>query len=83
MKIMCQRVEIVTGWMISGFNIQNIIFTDEKKFNFDGPDNFSSWENVNDEYNIKRNKRQLGGGSIMIYGMVAYGGCIFLRVIKE
>jgi len=80
---MRKRVEIVTDWVLSGFNIQNVIFSDEKTFNFDGPDNFMSWENISQEYIIKRNKRQMGGGSLMIHGMVAYNGCIFLSVVRE
>ena len=41
------------------------MFTDEKKFNFDGPDSWSSW--ADEERKIYRNRRQMGEGSIMIW----------------
>ena len=35
-----QRIEIVKQWIFDGIQIKNLIFTDQKKFNLDGPDNF-------------------------------------------
>lgn len=44
------------------------IFSDEKKFNLDGPDNWCSW--TDPDRKIIRQKRQMGGGGIMVWGMM-------------
>ena len=40
------------------------VFTDEKRFSLDGPDNWSTWmKTKNDDKIIKR---QMGGGGLMV-----------------
>lgn len=49
-----------------------VIFSDEKKFNLDGPDGWSHyWHDLRTEKRIF-SKRQSGGGSVMIWGAIGY-----------
>lgn len=49
-----------------------IIFSDEKKFNLDGPDGWSHyWHDLRTEPKIF-SKRQSGGGSVMVWGAIGY-----------
>lgn len=51
---------------------QKIIFSDEKKFNLDGPDGFAYyWHDLRTEPKIF-SSRQSGGGSVMIWGAIGY-----------
>lgn len=51
---------------------RKIIFSDEKKFNLDGPDGFSCyWHDLRTEEKIF-SKRQSGGGSVMVWGAIGY-----------
>lgn len=51
---------------------QKIIFSDEKKFNLDGPDGFAYyWHDLRREKKIF-SKRQSGGGSVMVWGAIGY-----------
>lgn len=47
------------------------IFTDEKRFNADGPDSWCSWMRKGSR--IVRNRRQQGGPSIQVWGMIMPG----------
>lgn len=51
---------------------QKIIFSDEKKFNLDGPDGFAYyWHDLRTEPKIF-SSRQSGGGSVMVWGAIGY-----------
>lgn len=51
---------------------RNIIFSDEKKFNLDGPDGFAYyWHDLRTEEKIF-SRRQSGGGSVMVWGAIGY-----------
>ena len=39
-----QRHEICKRWLIAGTANENIIFTDEVRFNLDDPDHMKSWQ---------------------------------------
>lgn len=50
------------------FIIWQVIFSDEKKFNLDGPDGFNSyWRDLRKEPRYF-SKRNFGGGSLMVWG---------------
>jgi len=52
----------------------NVIFSDEKKFNFDGPDGFAYyWHDIRKE-TICFSKRQHAGGSVMVWASIGYNG---------
>lgn len=51
-----------------------VIFSDEKKFNLDGPDGFRYyWHDLRKEEKI-HSKRQFGGGSIMVWAGISLKG---------
>lgn len=51
---------------------RKVIFSDEKKFNLDGPDGFAYyWHDLRTEKKIFT-KRQSGGGSVMVWGAIGY-----------
>jgi hypothetical protein len=66
------RLEICKKWLIEGVASKNIIFTDEKRFNLDGPDNQMSWQRQ--KKRRMKQMRQQGGGGIMIWGMLLPSG---------
>ena len=52
----------------------SVVFSDEKKFNLDGPDgNAFYWHDLRKEKDIF-SKRQAGGGSVMIWAAFSYNG---------
>ncbi|OXA48396.1 Transposable element Tc3 transposase [Folsomia candida] len=53
---------------------QKVVFSDEKKFNLDGPDGYAYyWHNLRKSPEIF-SKRQAGGGSVMLWGAYGYHG---------
>jgi len=61
---------------------ERVIFSDEKKFNLDGPDGLSYyWHDIRKEEKIF-SKRQQGGDSLMLWGAISYFGLSDLRVVK-
>ncbi len=61
---------------------KNIIWSDEKKFNMDGPDGFSYyWHDLRKEKSVF-SKRAQGGGSVMIWGSFGWNGVGKIRFIQ-
>jgi hypothetical protein len=53
---------------------QNVVWSDEKKFNLDGPDGFSYyWHDLRKE-EVLFSRRAQGGGSVMILGAFSWNG---------
>ena len=53
---------------------RKVVWSDEKKFNLDGPDGFSYyWHDLRKEEEIFSSRAQ-GGGSIMIWASFGWGG---------
>lgn len=72
-----RRAQLAEKWIEENLVSQNLVFTDEKRFSFDGPDNWFSWY---DPYNPPtRIKRQLGGGSVMVWGATLSTGEIIVQ----
>ncbi|KAK0421042.1 hypothetical protein QR680_015037 [Steinernema hermaphroditum] len=62
------RKEIAREWMNFGNKWDRVVFTDEKKFNLDGPNGFSHyWRDLRKEPKTF-STRNFGGGSVMIWG---------------
>lgn len=51
---------------------QNVIFSDEKKFNLDGPDGYSCYYHDLRKEEIILSRRHTGGGSVMVWAAVGY-----------
>lgn len=61
---------------------RKLIFSDEKKFNLDGPDGFAYyWHDLRTEERVF-SKRQSGGGSVMVWGAIGYLGKLPLSFIS-
>jgi hypothetical protein len=68
----------VWKYMISISLLFQIIFSDEKKFNLDGPDGFNGyWRDLRKEPQYF-SKRNFGGGSLMVWGAFCSHGKLSL-----
>lgn len=68
------RVALAREWLENGYNWENVVWSDEKKFNLDGPDGYAYyWHDLRKEERIF-SKRGFGGGSLMIWGCFGVGG---------
>lgn len=79
-KHMKERLSFAERMIETNHPFNLTIFSDEKKFNLDGPDNWTSW--TDPERKILRQKRQMGGGSIMIWGMMTPNLKCFVHKIE-
>ena len=61
-------------------DFKKVIFTDEKRFKFDGPDGWCTWSRRGEP--VVLNKRQMGGGGVMVWGMIFANGNIWLEWLK-
>uniref|UniRef100_T1IJT4 Transposase Tc1-like domain-containing protein n=1 Tax=Strigamia maritima TaxID=126957 RepID=T1IJT4_STRMM len=58
-----------------------VLFSDEKKFNLDGPDGWTHyWHDLRKESGVF-SKRQMGGGSVMVWGTFGFNGITDLAFI--
>jgi len=58
-----------------------VVFSDEKKFNLDGPDGFAYyWHDLRREEKVF-SKRQNGGGSVMVWGGFSFNGKTALAIL--
>ena len=68
------RINYATSAMQLGEKWQIVIFSDEKKFNLDGPDGFHfHWRDLRREPRSVL-RRNFGGGSVMIWAAISYHG---------
>jgi len=63
-----RRVALAKQWLKDSQPWNITVFSDEKKFNLDGPDNWSTY--TDEGRKLYRNKRQMGGGSVMVWAML-------------
>jgi hypothetical protein len=67
-----KRVEKAREWIAAGTFTKNVVWTDEKRFSMDGPDNWLTWFDPFDPpYRVKRHMK---GGGIMVWGMTLPDG---------
>ena len=74
------RMSLITSWIVNEINFNKVVFSDEKRFCLDGPDDWRSYTFKCS--NIIRQKRQCGGGGIMLWMMMLPNGLLAYRVIK-
>ncbi|MGF7232344.1 hypothetical protein, partial [Arachidicoccus sp.] len=73
-----ERLNFARRHLEAGTNFDRWIFSDEKRFNLDGPDNLGSY---GAEYaQLHRIKRQMGGGSVMVLGAISSKGNLLIKV---
>jgi hypothetical protein len=72
------RVDFAKHHVQNRTDFRTWIFTDEKKFSLDGPDNNGSYEIPGTPKPI-RTRRQQGGGGCMVWGAVAANGNVFIK----
>ena len=61
---------------------RSVIFSDEKKFNLDGPDgNKRYWHDLNKNKRVY-SRRPSGGGGIMVWGAISWNGKLELKEIS-
>lgn len=77
------RLNAAKFWIESAHPWDRTFATDEKRFCKDGNDNEKSW--LLDEHNKtlpNRKKRQMTGGSIMVWGAIASNGMYMLHRVE-
>jgi transposase len=67
-------------WIEENLINNNIVFSDEKRFSFDGPDSWCSWYDPLDP--PLRIKRQMNGGAVMVWGMTMSTGEIYVKKLE-
>lgn len=72
------RLEFVRKGLLDMEQFKRVIWTDEKRFKADGPDVWKSW--MDPKNKIVRNRRQQGGPSLQVWGMLIPGN---LLVVME
>lgn len=76
------RMIFVKRCLIENHDWFSTIFTDEKKFKLDGPDNWKSYYPGNKEIELyPRQSRICGGGGLMVWMMVLPSGLLSYRII--
>jgi len=73
------RIERITHWITNNQVWEETIFSDEKRFSLDGPDDWRSY--VSQSGYLVRQKRQCGGGGIMVWMMLMPNGLLAHRII--
>lgn len=75
-----KRVSILTNWISMSIDWKRTIFTDEKRFSLNGPDNFMTYRrSISNKKS--RMKNHSGGGSIMYWGMLLPDCSLYLKEI--
>ena len=69
-----ERIDMISTWFSSNHPWENTVFSDEKRFTFDGPDNWMTYVKKNSKY--IRQKRQCHGGGIMLWLMTLPNGLL-------
>lgn len=69
-----KRLDFAKKYMSWTSEWQKVIFSDEKKFNLDGPDCYSCYWHDLRKHDVVRSKRNFGGGSVMVWGAFSQHG---------
>ena len=74
------RLECAKRWLTKHVDFKKVICTNEKRFKFDGPNGWCTWSRRGEP--VVLNKRQMGGGGVMVWGMIFANGHIWLEWLK-
>lgn len=75
-----ERIRMISQWISENHQWEKTIFSDEKRFSLDGPDNWNSYIGKNEC--IIRQKRQCKGGGVMVWIMVLPNGLLCHKIIR-
>jgi transposase len=75
------RVNLARSWISNRVDWTKVVFSDEKRFSLDGPDNWCSY--AREMSPVQRNRRQQGGGSVMVWGVLLSNGDLLLEEVSE
>lgn len=69
-----KRLEFAEKYIAFGDQWKNVIFSDEKKFNLDGPDGFKFyWHDLRKQKDVSMS-RNFGGGTVMVWAAFSFYG---------
>ena len=74
------RLKCAKRWLTKHVDFKKVIFTAEKRFKFDGPDGWCTWSRRGEH--VVLNKRQMGEGGVIVWGMIFANGNIWLEWLK-
>lgn len=74
------RISFINDWIGKGQDWYKTIFTDEKIFYLDGPDDYKTYVIKNEP--ISRQKRICGGGKIMVWLMTLPNGLVAYKTFR-
>ena len=69
------RVEVGRKWIRNRVDWSKVVFSDVKRFSFDGPDYLATYAREMEP--VRKNRRQQGGGSVMMWGVLPSSGIFF------
>jgi len=75
-----ERRNIIGDWISDNHDWSKTVFSDEKRFTLDGPDDWQTY--VMKTEAIVRNKRQCKGGGIMLWLMCMPNGLLAFRILN-
>lgn len=77
------RLEFAKHHITRQTDFKTVVFSDEKRFSLDGPDNLSSYVERRDGKKVlpHRKKRQMRGGGVMILGAISGYGNLKIKFI--
>lgn len=75
-----ERLDVISQWISDNHNWESTIFSDEKRFSMDGPDDWRSF--VRKPGKLIRNRRPCEGGGIMVWLMVQPNGLLAHKIIN-
>lgn len=76
-----KRLILSRKWLDEMLPWNKVVFSDEKRFNLDGPDSWCSW--MREGQMIRRNKRQQGGATLQIWGMLLPNGKLVITELHQ
>lgn len=74
------RIEIITEWITTCHQWEKTVFTDEKRFTCNGPDDWRSY--MMEGENIVRQSQPCGGGGLMVWMMALPCGLLSFKLYK-
>lgn len=74
------RLEIITNWITNQHQWDRTVFSDEKRFSLDGPDDWKTYAQRCEH--VVRCKRQCKGGGVMVWLMVLPNNLLSFSIIN-